>query len=58
MGLKPKLLYIVKFCPKNQLCDNKADRHFYNKEKADNLVDRYRADEYHCAVLHTIQPED
>jgi len=53
-----KLLYIVKFCPKNQLRDNKVDKHFYNKDKADSTIDKYRSDEDYCAILHTIQPEE
>lgn len=53
-----KLLYIVKFCTKNQLFDNKADEYFYSKDKADKIVDDYRTDDYHWAILHTLQPED
>jgi len=53
-----KLLYIVKFCVKNQVYDNKSDEYFYNVKKADDLVDKYRNDDYHCATLFTIQPEE
>jgi len=53
-----KLLYIVKFCTKSQVYDNKPDRHFYNEKKAYSLVDEYRTNDYHWATLHTIQPEE
>jgi len=53
-----KLLYIVKFCAKNQLYSNKACEYFYNKKKADELVDKYRTNDYHWVTLHTIQPTE
>jgi len=53
-----KLLYIVKFCTKNQLFESKTEEYFYSKDKADALVDKYRSDDYHWAILHTIQPEE
>lgn len=53
-----KLLYIVKFCCKKQMYTEKQPQYFYNAKKANDLVDKYRTDEYHLAILHTIQPEE
>jgi len=53
-----KLLYIVKFDAKNQLCSNKECEFFYNKKLADEIVDNYRTDKNYWATLHTIQPKE
>ena len=53
-----KLLYIVKFSTKKQLYSDKACEYFYNPKKANDLVDKFRTDDYYWATLHTIQPEE
>lgn len=53
-----KLLYVVKFSAKTQVYSDKACEYFYNKKKADELVDKYRSSTYYWATLHTLQPEE
>lgn len=53
-----KLLYIVKFCPKNQSYATEATRYFYNKKKAEKVLYDYIDHEFSFATLYTIQPEE